>query len=83
MPQHLMGDGAISACRCLRTMAVFGAHSHVRIVFADVCVCCRSSGVEHSLGKGEAESSNLSGSTMNLNDKVELLIIFTLALIAF
>ena len=25
--------------------------------------CCRSSGVEHSLGKGEAESSNLSGST--------------------
>ena len=24
---------------------------------------CRSSGVEHSLGKGEAESSNLSGST--------------------
>ena len=25
---------------------------------------CRSSGVEHSLGKGEAESSNLSGSTM-------------------
>ena len=26
--------------------------------------CCRSSGVEHSLGKGEAESSNLSGSTI-------------------
>ena len=25
---------------------------------------CRSSGVEHSLGKGEVESSNLSGSTM-------------------
>ena len=26
--------------------------------------CCRSSGVEHSLGKGEVESSNLSGSTI-------------------
>lgn len=26
--------------------------------------CCRSSGVEHSLGKGEAESSNLSDSTI-------------------
>src|SRR6056300_104812 len=26
--------------------------------------CCRSSGVEHSLGKGEAESSILSGSTI-------------------
>ena len=27
---------------------------------------CRSSGVEHSLGKGEVESSNLSGSTIKL-----------------
>gem|GEM_PF-3524057 len=27
--------------------------------------CCRSSGVEHSLGKGEVESSNLSGSTIS------------------
>ncbi len=26
-------------------------------------ISCRSSGVEHSLGKGEAESSILSGST--------------------
>ena len=31
-------------------------------------VRCRSSGVEHSLGKGEAESSNLSGSTITFND---------------
>ncbi len=29
--------------------------------------CCRSSGVEHSLGKGEVESSNLSGSTIKSN----------------
>lgn len=28
---------------------------------------CRSSGVEHSLGKGEVESSNLSGSTISLS----------------
>ncbi len=27
--------------------------------------CCRSSGVEHSLGKGEVECSNHSGSTIN------------------
>ena len=26
--------------------------------------CCRSSGVEHSLGKGEVECSNHSGSTI-------------------
>jgi hypothetical protein len=26
-------------------------------------ICCRSSGVEHSLGKGEVGSSNLPGST--------------------
>ena len=30
--------------------------------------CCYSSGVEHSLGKGEAESSNLSSSTINPPD---------------
>ncbi len=29
-------------------------------------VCCRSSVVEHSLGKGEVESSILSGSTISL-----------------
>ena len=29
-------------------------------------VRCRSSGVEHSLGKGEVESSNLSGSTIKI-----------------
>jgi hypothetical protein len=29
-------------------------------------VCCRSSVVEHSLGKGEVESSILSGSTILL-----------------
>ncbi len=29
--------------------------------------CCRSSGVEHSLGKGEVECSNHSGSTSFLH----------------
>ena len=33
------------------------------------CQCCRSSGVEHSLGKGEAESSILSGSTSESPEK--------------
>ncbi len=28
--------------------------------------CCRGSGVEHPLGKGEVESSNLSGSTIDI-----------------
>ncbi len=43
--------------RCAQTNA--GPQDHLR---------CRSSGVEHSLGKGEAESSNLSGSTIYFND---------------
>ena len=30
----------------------------------DISECCRSSVVEHSLGKGEADSSILSGSTI-------------------
>lgn len=33
--------------------------------------CCRSSGVEHSLGKGEVESSNLSGSTIFKNCQLD------------
>jgi hypothetical protein len=33
------------------------------------CVCCRSSVVEHSLGKGEVVSSILTGSTRNLLQK--------------
>jgi hypothetical protein len=37
----------------------YGLWHHARLD-----VCCRSSGVEHSLGKGEVESSNLSGSTI-------------------
>ncbi len=37
---------------------------------------CRGSGVEHPLGKGEVESSNLSGSTINFNGLVEMLIRF-------
>jgi hypothetical protein len=39
---------------------------HQLVCLADTCLAqagCRSSGVEHSLGKGEVESSNLSGST--------------------
>ena len=34
-------------------------------------VCCRSSVVEHSLGKGEVESSILSGSTIQLPEIVK------------
>ena len=37
----------------------FGSNSQPR--------CCRSSEVEHSLGKGEVESSILSGSTIFFN----------------
>jgi hypothetical protein len=34
--------------------------------------CCRSSVVEHSLGKGEVDSSILSGSTRNLQQKHDI-----------
>ncbi len=38
-------------------------------------VCCRSSVVEHSLGKGEVESSILSGSTIFISNFNKLLVL--------
>ena len=36
----------------------------INLARVNLKIGCRSSGAEHSLGKGEAESSNLSGSTI-------------------
>ncbi len=53
-----------AACQGRGVMAIPAAFARRQWRSTDRAGCCRSSGVEHSLGKGEAESSNLSGSTI-------------------
>ncbi len=54
------GRFARGATRCDRNWACIYA---ICFIASGLSERCRSSGVEHSLGKGEVESSNLSGST--------------------
>jgi hypothetical protein len=66
-----VGLALISVChaQCLRLWSPYGKGSpHSIQGFARLCIAapparCRSSVVEHSLGKGEVDSSILSGST--------------------
>jgi hypothetical protein len=52
---------------CLHLPRTYGNSPLADDTNPNVRSCCYSSGVEHSLGKGEAESSNLSSSTIFLS----------------
>src|SRR5579872_4140075 len=60
---------------CLRLTGPYGKDRAALLAFfsrfsylAYLAACCRSSVVEHSLGKGEVDSSILSGSTSNRHE---------------
>lgn len=55
---------------CLHLPRTYGNSPLADDTNPNVRRCCYSSGVEHSLGKGEAESSNLSSSTIFLSPSV-------------
>ena len=62
-PTTIKSSVAFLATTHLQQALPYGKRSPTPNVFT---ICCRSSGVEHSLGKGEAESSILSGSTIKI-----------------
>jgi hypothetical protein len=57
------GGGATAACAAVALMARIAAFAAASLLYSHPARRCRSSVVEHSLGKGEVVSSILTGST--------------------